>query len=115
VEFRFSPPSGEVRWIESHRSAVLDPHGSVAHIVAVARDVTERRRQEETLRARDVQLQEAQALANLGSWEWDVRTNSRTWSDQLAKIFGIRHDQVPPAFDGFYPLVHPEDRSAPQR
>jgi len=110
VEFRFLLPSGEVRWIESHRSAVLDPHGSVAHIVAVARDVTERRRQEETLRARDVQLQEAQALANLGSWEWDVRTNSRTWSDQLAKIFGIRHDQVPPAFDGFYPLVHPEDR-----
>src|SRR6266849_10730393 len=110
VEFRFLLPSGEVRWIESHRSAVLDSHGSVAHIVAVARDVTERRRQEETLRARDVQLQEAQALANLGSWEWDVRTNSRRWSDQLAKIFGLRHDQVPLTFDGFYPLVHPEDR-----
>jgi PAS domain S-box-containing protein len=110
VEFRFVLPSGEVRWIESHRSAVFDSHGRVAHIVAVARDVTERRQTEEALRARDVQLQEAQALANLGSWEWDVRTNSRRWSDQLAKIFGLRHGQVPPTFDGFYPLVHPEDR-----
>ncbi len=110
VEFRFLLPSGEVRWIESHRSAVFDSHGQIAHVVAVARDVTERRRQEEALRARDVQLQEAQALANLGSWEWDVRTNSRRWSDQLIKIFGLRDDQVPPTFDGFYPLVHPEDR-----
>jgi PAS domain S-box-containing protein len=110
VEFRLVLPSGEVRWIESHRSAVLDSRGSVAHVVAVARDVTERRQTEEALRARDVQLQEAQALANLGSWEWDVRTNSRRWSDQLAKIFGLRHDQLPPTFDGFYPLVHPEDR-----
>jgi len=110
VEFRFLLPSGEIRWIESHRSAVFDSHGGVAHVVAVARDVTERRQQEETLRARDVQLQEAQALANLGSWEWDVRTNSRRWSDQLIKIFGLRDDQVPPTFDGFYPLVHPEDR-----
>jgi PAS domain S-box-containing protein len=115
VEFRFLLPSGEVRWIESHRSAVFDAHGRVAHIVAVARDVTERRRQDEALRARDVQLQEAQALANLGSWEWDVRTNSRRWSDQLAKIFGFRHDQVPPTFDGFYTLVHPEDRERAAR
>src|SRR6266581_409189 len=110
VEFRFLLPSGEIRWIESHRSAVFDSHGQIAHVVAVARDVTERRQQEEALRARDVQLQEAQALANLGSWEWDVQTNSRRWSDQLAKIFGVRHDQVPSTFDGFYPLVHPEDR-----
>jgi len=110
VEFRFLLPSGEVRWIESHRSAVYDSQGRVAHVVAVAHDVTERRRQDEALRAREVQLQEAQVLANLGSWEWDVRTNSRRWSDQLTRIFGLRHDQVPSTFDGFYPLVHPEDR-----
>ncbi len=115
VEFRFLLPNGEIRWIESNRSAVFDSHGQIAHVVAVARDVTERRRQEEALRARDVQLQEAQALANLGSWEWDVQTNSRRWSDQLARIFGLRHDQVPPTFDGFYPLVHPEDRERTAR
>src|SRR2546425_4828548 len=110
VEFRFLLPSGEIRWVESNRSAVFDSHGRIAHVVAVARDVTEQRRTEEALRARDVQLQEAQALANLGSWEWNVRTNSRRWSDQLARIFGLRHDEVPSTFDGFYPLVHPEDR-----
>jgi PAS domain S-box-containing protein len=108
--FRFLLPGGEVRYIESYRSAVLDAQERVEFVVAVARDVTERRRTEEALRARDVQLQEAQGLANLGSWEWDLRTNSRTWSDQLSRIFGLRPGQMPLTFDGFYPLVHAEDR-----
>jgi PAS domain S-box-containing protein len=109
-EFRILLPSGELRDIETYRSAVLDPQGRVERVVAVSRDVTERRRTEEALRARDVQLQEAQALANLGSWEWDLRTNARTWSEQLSRIFGLREGQMPSAFDGFYPLVHPDDR-----
>lgn len=49
AEFRFLLPSGEVRYIESHRSAVLDPQGRVALVVAVARDVTERKRADEEL------------------------------------------------------------------
>ena len=108
--FRFLLPNGEVRYIESYRSAVLDAQERVEFVVAVARDVTERRRTEEALSARDAQLQEAQGLANLGSWEWDLRTNSRTWSAQLSRIFGLRPDQMPSTFDGFYPLVHAEDR-----
>jgi PAS domain S-box-containing protein len=110
TDFRFLLPNGEVRDIESSPSAVLDPQGKVEFVVSVARDVTERRRTEEALRARDVQLQEAQALANLGSWEWDLRTNARTWSDQLTRIFGLRPGQLPSSFDGFYPLVHADDR-----
>ncbi|HEY6721466.1 MAG TPA: PAS domain S-box protein, partial [Burkholderiales bacterium] len=110
VEFRFLLPSGEIRYIESYRSAVFDSHGSVARVVAVARDVTERRGTEEALRARDVQLQEAQALANLGSWVWDLRTHSHTWSEQLCRIFGVTQDRVPASFDGFYRFVHRDDR-----
>jgi PAS domain S-box-containing protein len=114
-EFRFLLPNGETRYIESYRSAVLDALGRVELVVAVARDVTERRRTEEALRARDVQLQEAQALANLGSWEWDLPYNTRTWSDQLSRIFGLRSGQLPSTFDGFYPLVHPDDRERTAR
>jgi PAS domain S-box-containing protein len=108
--FRFLVTGGEERFIESHRSAVLDAQGRVEFVVAVARDVTERRRTDEALRARDMQLQEAQVLANVGSWEWDLRSNTRAWSTQLSRIFGLRPGQLPSAFDGFYPLVHPEDR-----
>jgi PAS domain S-box-containing protein len=114
-EFRFLLPDGQVRHIESQLSTVSNAQGGVGLVVAVSRDVTERRQTEEALRARDLQLQEAQELANLGSWEWDLRTSTRTWSEQLSRIFGITADQVPPTLDGFYPLVHPEDRERTAR
>ncbi len=110
AEFRFLLPSGEARYMESQVSSVSDSQGNVVRVIKVSRDVTERRQKDEALRAHEVQLQEAQALANLGSWEWDVPTNSRRWSEQLSRIFGVARDELPSAFDGFYPFVHPEDR-----
>jgi len=110
TELRFLLPGGEVRHIESRGSAVRNPDGEVALVVVVARDVTERQRTEEALRARDLQLQEAQEIANLGSWEWDVREDSIKWSNELFRIFGIARDQFQPTLEGFLALVHPEDR-----
>ncbi len=111
TEFRFLLPNGEVRHIESQASAVLDTYGKVALVVRVSRDVTERRKTYEALRARDLQLQEAQAVANLGIWERDVRRNSSTWSDQLYRIFGVTRDNFNSSREEFLALVHPEDRA----
>src|SRR6266571_1322526 len=111
TEFRFLLPNGEVRHIESQASAVLDSYGKVALVVRVSRDVTERRKTYEALRARDLQLQEAQAVANLGIWERDVRKDLSTWSDQLYRIFGVTRDQFTPSREEFLALVHPEDRA----
>ena len=111
TEFRFLLPNGEVRHIESQASAVLDSYGKVALVVRVSRDVTERRKTYEALRARDLQLQEAQAVANLGIWERDVRRNQSTWSDQLYRIFGVTRDNFNSSREEFLALVHPEDRA----
>ena len=111
TEFRFLLPNGEERHIESQASSVLDSYGKVALVVRVSRDVTERRKTYEALRARDLQLQEAQAVANLGIWERDVRKDLSTWSDQLYRIFGVTRDQFTPSREEFLALVHPEDRA----
>jgi PAS domain S-box-containing protein len=110
LEFRFLLPSGEVRFIESHRSAIFDSHGKVANVVAVARDVTERRHKDEILRLREMQLEEAQAIANLGIWVHDVRKDASSWSEQLYKILGLRRETFRPSREGFLACVHPDDR-----
>src|SRR6266581_4309791 len=106
TEFRFLLPNGEVRHIESQASAVLDTYGKVALVVRVSRDVTERRKTYEALRARDLQLQEAQAVANLGIWEWDVQTGKRTWSEQVMRNFGVADAGSLLTFEDFLALVH---------
>ena len=114
AEFRFLLPDGRERHIESQASAVHDPDGSTALVVVVSRDVTERKLTEEALRAREVQLEEAQALAKLGYFEWDIERDSRVWSDQVRRNFGVDSVPEPITFNDFLALVHPEDRDRMQ-
>src|SRR5688572_7074154 len=68
AEFRMLTQRGEVRHIESHASTIREQNGRVRLVIAVARDITERKSAEEALRARELQLREAQAIADIGSW-----------------------------------------------
>src|SRR5439155_14209922 len=66
------------------------------------------------LKERERQLAEAQAIAHVGSWEWDIPTGAVTWSDELCRIFGILVGS-PASYEGFVARVHPEDRDRVQR
>ncbi|WP_206047223.1 EAL domain-containing protein, partial [Noviherbaspirillum denitrificans] len=55
-------------------------------------DIEERKRIEQKLAARERQLAEAQHLAQIGSWTWDLVTGEITWSDELYRIFGVERD-----------------------
>jgi PAS domain S-box-containing protein len=57
-------------------------------IYAAARDVTDQRKAEDALRHRERELREAQRLAHVGSWEWDVSRKIATWSEELCRITG---------------------------
>ncbi|KAI8998258.1 hypothetical protein BC832DRAFT_565968 [Gaertneriomyces semiglobifer] len=53
------------------------------------REISDRKMQEENLRISQLRLQEAQAIAHLGSWEYDIPTGQIAWSDELYRIFGV--------------------------
>jgi len=93
-------------------SPIRDASGSITGIASIARDVTERKQLDEALRRRERQLSDAQEIAQLGSFEWDVASNTLTWSDQLYQIYGLAPDELRPTFEGFLERVHPEDREA---
>jgi two-component system sensor histidine kinase/response regulator len=70
----------------------------------------ERKQIEIELKTNEIQLTEAQHIANLGSWEWDVLTNKVRWSDELFGIFGLQPQESGATFDTFLTFVHPDDR-----
>jgi PAS domain S-box-containing protein len=59
----------------------------------------------------NIQLSEAQRLANLGSWSWDIVANRVSWSDQLFKIYGVARSGFGGTVDDFIGCVHPDDRA----
>jgi PAS domain S-box-containing protein len=60
---------------------------------------------------REERLSEAQDLARLGSWEWDL-ASGLTWSPELYRLFGVDAGELNPSPEDFLPGVHPEDRDA---
>jgi PAS domain S-box-containing protein len=65
---------------------------------------------EETLSQRERQLAEAQRLAALGIWEWDIPSDRVTWSEELYRIYGVTPETFGASYEGFLDCVHPEDR-----
>lgn len=61
------------------------------------------------------QLAEAQAIAHMGSWQWDAHTNVVAWSDELYRIYGLEPRSVAITFESFLARVHPEDRERIRR
>ncbi len=59
----------------------------------------------------NIHMTEAQRLANLGSWSWEVVDNKISWSEQLYDIYGLRPDQFKGTLQEFIGFIHPEDRA----
>lgn len=57
-------------------------------------------------------LSEAQRVAHIGSWEWDILANRVAWSDELYRIYGLQPGSVDITYQSYMERVHPEDRDA---
>ena len=110
VEYRIIRPDGTVHWIWDRGFPLRNERGEPIRVIGVAQDITDRKRIEIELSKRQIQLAEAEALAHLGSWEWDITADTLIWSDELYRILGFRPGEFDPTHQVFLALVHPKDR-----
>jgi two-component system CheB/CheR fusion protein len=75
-------------------------------------DITERKRAEAALRRSQAMLVEAQRIAHIGSWEWDLVQGKLYWSDEQYRIFGCEREKFTPSLKSFLKRVHPDDRES---
>jgi PAS domain S-box-containing protein len=90
-------------------AALKDPQGQVIGITGVGRDVAERKRLEEERRAQHARLVAAEALAHVGSWEWDLDSGVMEWSDEQFRIFGHEPQSMPMTHKSFLASLLPDD------
>ena len=64
----------------------------------------------DNLKSSNERMTEAQHIAKLGSWEWNIKTNKLFWSDETYDIFDTDSKTFCPSFEGYMSFVHPEDR-----
>lgn len=110
--------SNEPRHIAWPESVLLESERLVAHFRKMFVDlqgyINVNRRLQMSLEARVVQrtqhLEEAQAIAHLGSWTWDIASGKNYWSNEQFRIFGFAPGAVIPSYDLFFAALVVQDR-----
>jgi two-component system, cell cycle sensor histidine kinase and response regulator CckA len=93
---------------------VRDLRGEPQYYVGQVLDMTERYEAQADLAANEAKLAEAQQIAHLGSWEWEIAADRVTWSDELYRIYGVSRDDRDDRFGSYgsyLEKVHPDDRA----
>ncbi|MCK4409411.1 MAG: PAS domain-containing protein, partial [Candidatus Eisenbacteria sp.] len=84
--------------------------GRLATIARQVAGIIRHRRSEEALQLSEATLAEAQRIARIGNWSWDIARDERYWSEEIYRILGRGIDGVRPTYESFLEAVHPDDR-----
>lgn len=94
--------------------ALRDSKGKKYALCGVLTDITPLKRTEEALRKSEASLKEAQRIAHIGNWEWDLKSNSMYSSEEVYSIYGKKSEELTTYEEGLN-VIHPEDREFVRR
>lgn len=91
-------------------SHVITIDGVTTGCVVTFFDITEKYEANLLLKESSDKLLQAQELAHLGSWEWNMVTGEIQWSDEIYRIFGRKPQSFDATYEAFLQAIHPDDR-----
>ncbi len=100
VEINYAPWN---RWFEGR---IYPSHDGAAMVFT---EITDRKRAEDEAERSRRRLVEAQRVAHVGSWEWDLARDEVTWSDELYRIYGVPIGAPLGGYEGFLSRLYPDD------
>ena len=98
--------------IADSAAPIRNASDQIVGVVLVFSDVTEKYRAEEALRRRQIMMERTENMARLASFEWDVDTNTVTWSPEMFRIFGRDPALGAPNLEGQSALYTPQSTQA---
>src|SRR5882672_9092067 len=116
IEVRSRRSDGQYRWQLDRGAPLRDKDGNIVKWYGVTTDIEDRKRAEEALQLvssalqdSKAKLEEAQRIAHVGYWEWDLGSNHVIWSDETYRIYGLRPQEYPIDIAVLQKMIHPED------
>ena len=106
-QIRFLNQQKEIIWTDCSMSPVLNDQGDVEEIICLKTDITLHKLTEIELKDRKEVLRKAQAIANIGNWEWNIIEGTIEWSEKIFAIFKLPVQEL--SLTQVRDMIHPED------
>jgi len=106
------PGRDEPTWVFCNAYPMRDDDGKILQVVVTFTNITRRKQAELALQQRKDMLERTESLARVASFEWDVASNTMTWSPEMFRIFGRDPALGSPNLEGQAELYTPESRQA---
>lgn len=109
LEIKCSKKSKETFWGYMSVSPQRDLDGNVVGMINSIIDITENKKYQEELKHKQQLLNEAQRVAQLGSFDWNIPNNKVTWSDEVFNIFGVDQSTYQESFEKYLEFIPSDD------
>ncbi|MCE9532183.1 MAG: PAS domain S-box protein [Planctomycetes bacterium] len=106
----FDPDSARIAMESAIKTPYRDAEGNVLGVIGVSRDITERKRAEDSMRQQQALLRIAGRVARLGGWSLDLASQRVTWSEEICAIHEVPAGYQPSLENAirFYPSEYRE-------
>lgn len=104
-------PDGSLHWIEVKGKVLYNETRKPIKMIGTVRDLTDEKRKQQKIEESELRLRTAALSSELGTWDYDPKTEVLRWDEASRKLFGTDiNEQV--TIDLFFEKMHPDDRSA---
>jgi PAS domain S-box-containing protein len=110
IDVRVVMRDGTHKIVHSQGEVTFDAEGRPVRMSGTLQDITDRKAIETALRLTETRYKEAQRLAKIGNWEWNLVSNESWWSEELYRILEEDPEEYEASFESFIEKVHPDDR-----
>ncbi|MGM0510934.1 MAG: PAS domain S-box protein, partial [Thermoplasmatota archaeon] len=110
-EMKLKKKSGETAIVSVNSHLVKDEDGEVKGVEGTIRNITEKKEAEEKLRESEQRLDLALKGAELGVWDWNVKTDEVQYSERWAEMLGYSHDEIEQNLASWEERLYPDERS----
>ncbi|SMD35998.1 PAS domain S-box-containing protein [Reichenbachiella faecimaris] len=110
IEHRILQSDGSILWFQTKGKPSQNDRGNIDKIVGTVQDVTEQKRSHEKLEKSQLLLKEAQSMAQMGSFDWNITQNILNCSEEFNSILQFGQSDLWLTFDHYLERIHPSDR-----
>lgn len=105
-----SHADGRKLYLLTQKAPLVDTESKLIGMVGISKDLSNEHELERQLKQSNDFLIDAQGIAKIGHWDWDISGGKLIWSDEIYKIFGYEPQEFAATYEAFLETIHPDDK-----